>query len=231
VLRTLVAVVACSALVAGCGGGSGGREAQTVIEDADQRQAEEALLTLDDFPSGWTAPSESEDEAEDFSEAECFENIQPDLSDLTVTGHAESGNFETDNAWVDSTASVYRTEDEAREAFEGGRDALLSDELGACFGDVFAEALAEEENDVAIEVGDAATNEMSLPDVGAQESAAVRLEIPLDVEGQAASAYVEFIGLHEGRTIGSLLTFSFVEPFPPDETERLAGVMVDRLGG
>ena len=222
--------MACSALVVGCGGGgSGGSDAQTVIDDADQRQAEDALLTLADFPSGWTAPA-GEDEGEDVSEAACFEDIQPDLSELTVTGHAESGTFETDEAWVSSTASVYRTEEEAREAFEGGRDALLSDELAACFGDVFAEAMAAEENDVEIEVGEASSSEVAIPDVGAQRSAALRVEIPLDVEGQTASAYMEFIGLEEGRTIGSMVTFSFLTPFPADETERLAGIMAGRLG-
>ena len=91
--------------------------------------------------------------------------------------------------------------------------------------------MAEEENDVEIEVGEASASEVAIPDVGAQGSAALRVEIPLDVEGQAASAYVEFIGLEEGRTIGSLVTFSFVTPFPADETERLAGIMADRLGG
>lgn len=223
----------CSALVVGCGGGgSGGSEAQTVIEDADQRQAEDALLTLEDFPSGWTAPGDDDGEdGEDVSEAACFEDIQPDLSELTVTGHAESGNFETDEAWVSSTASVYRTEEEAHGAFEGGRDALLSDELAACFGDIFAEAMAEEENDVEIQVGEVSASEVSVPDVGAQRSAALRVEIPLDVEGQAVSAYMEFIGLGEGRTLGSLVTFSFVEPFPADETERLAGIVADRLAG
>ena len=223
----------CSVLVVGCGGGgSGGSEAQTVIEDEDQRQADAALLTLADFPSGWTESADDDgEEGEDVSEAPCFEDIQPDLSELTVTGHAESGTFETDDAWVSSTASIYLTEEEAQQAFEGGRDVLQSDELAACFGDVFAEAMAEEENDVEIEVGEASASEVALSDVGAQRSAALRVEIPLDVEGQAASAYVEFIGLEEGRTIGSLLTFSFLTPFPADETERLAEIMADRLGG
>jgi hypothetical protein len=236
VLRLVVVVVvvmACSALVVGCGGGddSGGREAQTVIEDEDQRLAEEALLTLSDFPSDWTESADDDDEGEDVSEAKCFEDIQPDLSELTVTGHAESGTFETDDAWVSSTASVYRSEEEAREAFEGGADALRNDRIADCFGEVFAEGLAEEENDVEIEVGQVSASEASLPDVGAERSAGLRVEIPLDVEGQAVSAYMEFIGLQEARTIGSLVTFSFVEPFPADETERLAGVMADRLGG
>jgi hypothetical protein len=232
VLRLAVFVMVCSVLVVGCGGGdSGGRDAQTVIEDEDQRLAEEALLTLEDFPSEWTESGDDDSEdGEDVSEAPCFDDIQPDLSELTVTGHAESGNFETDDAWVGSTASVYRTEEEAREAFEGGRNALQSDELAACFGDVFAEAMAEEENDVEIEVGEASASEVTIPDVGAQRSSALRVEIPLDVGGQPASAYMEFIGLEKGRTIGSLVTFSFVSPFPVDETERLAGLMADRLG-
>ena len=78
-----------------------------------------------------SAEDDSED-GEDVSEAACFEDIEPDLSELTVTGQAESGNFETEDAWVSSTASVYRTEEEAQEAFEGGRDVLQSDELAAC---------------------------------------------------------------------------------------------------
>lgn len=222
--------MACSALIVGCGGGgSGGGDAATVIDEDDQRQAEDALLTLEDFPSGWTAPAD-DDDAEDVSEAGCFRDIQPDLSELTVTGHAESGTFDTDNAWVSSTASVYRNEEEAREAFEGGRDTLRNDELPACFGDVFAEAMAEEENEVEIEVGEVSANEVSVPDVAAERSAALRVEIPLEVDGQVVSAYMEFIGLEEGRTIGSLVTFSFLTPFPADETERLAGIMADRLG-
>jgi hypothetical protein len=226
----VVVVMACSALIVGCGGGgSGGGDAETVIDEDDQRQAEDALLTLEDFPSGWTAPAD-DDDAEDVSEAECFRDIQPDLSELTVTGHAESGTFDTDNAWVSSTASVYRDEEEAREAFEGGRGTLRNDELPACFGDVFAEAMAEEENDVEIEVGEVSANEVSVPDVAAERSAALRIEIPLEVDGQAVSAYMEFIGLEQGRTIGSLVTFSFLTPFPADETERLAGIMADRLG-
>ena len=71
--------MACSVLVVGCGGGgSGGSEAQTVIEDEDQRQAEAALLTSADFPSGWTesGDDDSEDGA-DVSDAPCFEDIQP----------------------------------------------------------------------------------------------------------------------------------------------------------
>lgn len=232
VLR-LAVVVACSALVVACGGGdSGGRDAQTVIEDEDQRLAENALLTLADFPSGWTAPAEDEsDDDEDGGQIDCFEDVQPDLSELTVTGHAESGNFETDSAWVSSTASVYETEDQARVAFEGGREALQSDELAACFGDAFAEGLAEEENEVEIEVGDVTARDASAPDTAAEQSAALHVEIPLEVDGQAASAYMEFMGLKEGRTIGSLVTFSFVEPLPADETERLAGAMAERLGG
>jgi hypothetical protein len=127
--------------------------------------------------------------------------------------------------------SVYQTEDQARVAFEGGRDALQSDELAECFGDAFAEGLAEEENEVEIEVGEVTARDASAPDTSADRSAAVHIEIPLDVGGQPASAYMEFIGLEAGRSIGSLVTFSFVEPFPVDETERLAGIMVDRLGG
>ncbi len=224
-------VLVCSALVVGCGGGgSGGSEAQTVIEDEDQRRAEGALLTLDDVPSGWTAEADDDDE-EDVSESACFEDIQPDLSELTVTGHAESETFQTESAWVSSEASVYRTEEEARQAFEGGREALLSDELPACFGDVFAEGLAEEENDVEIKVGEVSAEEVSLEDLAAEENAAVRFEIPLEVDGEPVSAYTEFIGLVEGRTIGSLTTFSFVTPFPADETERLVGTVADRLEG
>ncbi len=168
---------------------------------------------------------------QDVSESACFEDIQPDLSELTVTGHAESETFETDSAWVSSEASVYRTEEEAREAFEGGREALLSDELPACFGDVFAEGLAEEENDVEIEVGEVSAEEVSLEDPAAEGNAAFRFEIPLEVDGEPVSAFTEFIGLVEGRTIGSLTTFSFVTPFPADETERLVGTVADRLEG
>lgn len=233
VLRLAVVVLACGALVVGCGGGdSGGRDAETVIEDEDQRLAEGALLTLADFPSGWEEPADEDGEdGEDEDESACFQDIAPDLSELTVTGHAESGNFETETAWASSAATVYRSEDEARAAFEGGRDALQSDELAECFRDAFVQGLAEGENDAEIEVGELSTREATAPETAAERSAAVDIEIPLEVEGEAVSAYMEFVGLQQGRSIGSLVTFSFIDPFPADETGRLAGIMVDRLGG
>jgi predicted RNA binding protein with dsRBD fold (UPF0201 family) len=147
---------------------------------------------------------------------------------LTVTGDAETGNFEAETALVSSSAVVYRTEDEAREAFEGGRDALMSEEIAACFRDTFAEGLAEGESDVEVEAGEASADTVSFPDF-AEQTAALEVEIPLEVDGQAVPSFLEFVGLREGRMIGSLFTFNFGGRFPPEETERLAEIVAGRL--
>ena len=62
----LVIAALVAATVAGCGGGEESEqgEAQTVIEEEDQRHAESVVLTLSDLPSGWRAESgDDEDEA------------------------------------------------------------------------------------------------------------------------------------------------------------------------
>jgi hypothetical protein len=225
-----VLVLACAALLAGCGGdGSGGREAQTVIDDEDQQLAEAALLTLADLPSGFQAQAEGDDDEDDEGgDPDCLADLEPDLSELTVTGDAETGNFENETALVSSSAVVYRTEDEAREAFEAGRNALMHDESASCLRDAFAEGVAEGESDVEVEVGEASAEAVSAPDIG-EQTVAVRLRIPLEVDGQAVPSFLEFVGVHQGRMIGTLLTFSFGGQFPPEETERLAEIVAGRL--
>ena len=59
------------------------------IRDGDQSRAEQGLLMLDDFRTGWT--EEDPNYGDDSPVLTCFQDL--DLSGLTVTGIAESNAF------------------------------------------------------------------------------------------------------------------------------------------
>jgi hypothetical protein len=224
----VTAVAFAGVLLAGCGGeDSAQRDERTVIQEEDQQRAEDAVLRLSDLPTGfeWTStPSEEDDDGDD---VDCLEDIEYDFSDLTVTGDADSDDFETDVLQVSSDVTVYQEVEQAQAALERVMAIAGGEELVGCLEDAMEEAAAEE-SETTIEFGDVSGGEVSYPEVG-EQTEAVEFEIPFEVEGLAASAFMEIVAIREERAVGGIFLFSFGEPFPPTESERLARVLAGRL--
>ena len=214
-LRLALLALAAAAALAACGGGGGG-EAQTVLNDQDQAGAEAIVLITADFPAGWTSAAHEQQGART-----CF---NPDLSDLTVTGHADSRDFSHQSFFVNSSATLMKSDDEAKGAFE--RQA--SGELPKCIAEQLGKSI-ESSSEIAIDVKHTAVRALDFPGLG-DRSQAYRATLDLDLGGQPVRAYVDFVFVQRGRALATLAFASVAQAPQTALDEELAGKVAGRMG-
>ena len=212
--RLALTLLAVAALGGCCGGGGG--EAQTVLNDQDQALAEAVILQASDFPAGWTPAPHTQQGAKT-----CF---NPDLSDLTVTGHADSQDFSLQSFFVNSSATIMQSPDEAKTAYE--RQA--NGDLPTCIADQLGKSI-ESSSDVKIDVKHTAVRNLDFPRLG-DRSQAYRATLDLDIGGAPARAYVDFVFLQRGRTLATLAFASIVQAPQKGLGEALAAQVASRMG-
>ena len=199
-MRRLLVLLLGAAALAACGGGGGGGEAQTVIEAADQARAESIVLQPSDFADGWTSsPHEEEGGIE---VAGC---VELDLSDLTVTGDADSEDFTRQPAFVVSSATVFATREQAEQAFES----YAREELARCIADGLARS-AEAGSGDGVDVGEAAVTDLPEPAVG-DRSRGYRAKLTLAVEEEQASLFVDFVFVQRKRSLATVAFASLLQ--------------------
>jgi hypothetical protein len=211
-LATAAIVLAASA----CGGGDDRESlnAQTQITADDQRDAEQIVLQLGDFPSGWRAEADGDDE----DDADC---LDVDFSDLTITGEAESKTFVKGNAPIASSkAAVYQDTEQAGEAFER----IATDELAECFSDYM-----KKQSDDDVTVGDVSFGELTFPKMG-DRSAAYQIAIELRASGITPTAYVDLVFIQHERALVLLAFVDIFTAFDQAQKEALAGTVAKRMG-
>jgi hypothetical protein len=211
VRRGALSALAAAALVlqlAGCGGGDGGGDAQTVIDEADQGRAAAIVLQPSDFPAGWEgAPHE------DGGGADVDQCVELDLSDLTVTGDADSDDFSSETTFVISSASIFQTAEQAGQAF----DRYAREELARCIGDALA-ASAEAGSDGAdVDVGEATVSTLAFAAFG-DRSSGYRARLTLSVEGEEAPLFVDFVFIQRERVLATIAFASLLQQ--PSKTLR-----------
>jgi len=217
-MRALVLAAVLAALAAGGCGGLGSTAAKREISDADQRWAEAATFVLADFPDGWV---ESSPETEDEPPDECPEI---DLSDLTVTGEAETA-FDNQEAgrFVLAARAVLASLEDARESIARGS----GDEVEDCIREGFlAEAEQEESEDFRVENVEA--DETPATSVG-ELSRAFRLTFEYVFGEERVPATLDVVSFQRGRATVTLGFLSVAEPFPPRLAERLARAADERV--
>ena len=215
VLRLPVIALVAAATLAACGGGGGG-EAQTVLNDQDQSRAEAVVVRASDFPGGWTSARHEQQSAKT-----C---LNPDLSDLTVTGQADSRDFSLQSFFVNSSATIMRSADEAKTAYE--RQA--TGDLPKCIADQLGKSI-ESSSDVAIDVKHTGVRELDFPRL-ADRSRAYRATLDLDFGGAATRAYVDFVFLQRGRTLATVAFASVGQEPQKGLDEELAARVAGRMG-
>lgn len=216
---SLIAVLLAALVGAGCDGGGDGaasgdeRAAETAITDEHQALAEAAVLQLTDFPTGWRAEMDEDEE----QASDVCANI--DLSDLVTTGRAESENFmlgSVTTAW--SVVSVY--EDGADQAF----GQFASDETANCFRDF----LQKEDPPGDEEIGEVTVGEISFPKIR-EMSRAYQIVIPVESEGPSPSFYVDLVFLQNGRSVGLVVFVDALTPFDDDLKVQLSKAVASRM--
>lgn len=233
--KTLVfaGILVLATVASACRGAAGSAPTETSPEftAAAQEAAKSAVLTLDDFPPGWTgAPPDKSDNSNLGVSDECSA-----LELETFPGQvaeAESNEFTgPDEQEVSSAISVFPTDDAA----QGAVDA---------FNDAFDQCRKELEDALTRLIKEGAEEEAQLPEE-------VELDLQVNVEnlsferfGDATVAYripvkASFIGItleftidlvfmREGKVAGGLFYFALGE-VDTDEEAQLAETVADKL--
>jgi len=215
-----LAAAAISAVLAACGGGGGGGgEAQTVIDDADQARAEAIVLQPGDFPPGWTGSQHEEGGGTDVDEC-----VELDLSDVTVTGDADSDDFTSETTFVISSASLFQTAEQAGKAF----DRYAREELARCIGDALAESAEAGSDGANVEVGETTVSTLSFPALG-DRSSGYRARLTLSVEGERTPLFVDFVFIQSERALATLAFASLLQQPSKALREDLAAKVAKRM--
>ncbi len=235
VWRVFAAVGAAVVLtLAGCGGTDDGGTTQatppdatqdaqdtpnatatpTVDEAADKRIAADALLTLEDFPSGWT---EADDDGESSgSTCDAIADARKNAS-----ARATSPSFNLDDTQTQNVVYVFPDEDAARAAFA----AIAGDDTRGCIADSIAQVLEERDG---IDAGEARTGRLAIDPLGDQREAA-RIAFPVKAEGVDVDITTDLVYVRTGRAIAFGLFFDTFTAFDDELREDLTGKIVRRL--
>lgn len=186
------------------------------IRAADQARAKAMLLRQSDLPGFQRQPPAGRD-----PHLTCSGLNE---SDLTVTGDAEAPTWGVATVFVTSSSTVYATRADAvtswRRGTSGAGTSCLREELGREFARQGARVVS--------------LRRMSFPSL-AQRSAAYRLTLSGEAQGQTVSAFVDFVVLLQGRALGGLVVGSaLVQPDRRAEVglaRTLAGRMAKAMRG
>jgi hypothetical protein len=207
----LVALVATVALVAAAAAQARQpRDPREAFTSADRAWARQIVLQRADLP-GWRSTPPTPDDG-----TRCA-SFNPDMSDLTLTGRADSRSFERGAALVASVAEVYRSAPETQTSF---RRAAKAAPLVRCHDETFRKQLGA---GVRLVSGHA----FEPPRVGER-----RLAIRLVWAARAAQqrrVYLDVIGWDRGRASAQLIVASFGTPPDAGLESRLARRMDARM--
>ena len=175
----LLAMCVLVSLLAACGGDSASEPSKEPLPQDDV--ARSILLTVDDFPSGWSEKPQSEESSFD----ECSEY---DDRAAGLVGRAETGDFSRGGAaelteWV----GIFDTEDAARDALS------VDEEKARCLVDAINDGKLDDDE---AEFSDASFSPLSFPDRG-DAHVAYRFELRVQRKGES--------GFGSGGTIYSCL--------------------------
>lgn len=225
-------LAACALALAACGGGDDDPETITVTtpaeapsddaskptEAADKRRAEDALLVLNDFPSGWTA---TEDDDEDDEESACDEIRE---AREAVNARASSPTFgEDEDTFVEQAVYVYATEGEARAHFSE----MTSDAARDCFGADVADQVGENIEGKA-EVRDPTTSELRVVPVGS-ETAGARVTIPYESQFSDGELVLDAVFARVGRGLSLFVIYGGFGSPDDEQRDLLVGTAARRL--
>jgi hypothetical protein len=215
-----------------------GSSVPETTESDEQAAAEESLLTLEDFPAGWTeTPDPGLTALAVESRRRIAECVGVDGDSLLDLGGAlaESGTFRGPNeqAVEESVAIV----DEAL-----AEDVMAR--LGAAGVDVcFAEAMQQtvdamvtnpsdpsESFPADTEVGKVTVDPLAIAPAG-DELVAYRITVPLTIHGTSVDLTLDAVAVRSGSSIAGLSFQSVLEPFPTEVIERYVSIAVERLPG
>lgn len=241
----MVAVVlVCLAFVVACADGgdeeppTGAEETTAAASEAELEEAramaEQALLRLEDFPTGWVErPAEEDAGFEPNLSPECQSFIEQENLPGTLV-EVDSAEFHgPDDEEAESDVTVFVDVAAARQAFADVQDFIdrCREPLRDAVNDYFQEQIQEEGEDLPfedVELRDFNIDRLSFPAYGDQ-SMALRMSFTVDAGFLSLDFYIDIFGIRVDRIVGGLtFSHSFERP-DTNEEERLAAIIEERL--
>ncbi len=246
---TLAALLSATAL-AGCGSSSSGggddtagstQPASTAAAGsfdkvAAAQQAQGALLTLDDLPSGWTSnPSDASSDDDQEVQGELADCIGVDASifadDAPDKAKAESDDFISPNNGADGEFSE-EIDVESPDRVASDFEVVNSDKLTGClesvFGKFLKEKFAEDPQTKDAKIGDVTAEREDIPTYG-DESVGIEITVPFTVAGTSASAVIDMVFVRVGNAVAQLQFNNTFKPFDTQTAASFTSKAADKL--
>jgi len=198
-------VVGASAALAAHG------DAQKKLTPADSARARSMLLRKADLGPGFKASTGSSDDPHLYCKA-------LDESDLTLTGDAESPDFERGLVFVSSTAQVYESVADANASWKRGTSAAGE----RCARELLRGEFAKD----AIRL--VSMRRVAFPRVS-QRTVAYRVQLTSDAQGTTVKVVMDVVVLMRSRAQAALLLGSAFVPVPRADEVRLARLVASRM--
>ena len=241
--RKVIAVGAAILMLSSCssvGGNDGAVDVASPTTAArlgleeDKAVAQAALLTLADFPAGWSeVPTGDETDGDAANKlAACVgrESI------LDVGGaKASTGDF-TDpegNVTISQQVGIAETVDEAAAQLAGleepGVTACIQEATRELFADLIenpptpADSLPE-----GAAIGEVTFGRLNVSPVG-EQLVAYRLTVPISVEAFTIDFYLDLVFVRQARSVANLQFGSPLEPYATEELDRIVALAASRL--
>lgn len=206
-MRRLLLLLACVSLV-GAGAALAARgDPQKEIVPADQARAKAMLLRKADLGPEFKATKTGSSDDDFYCEA-------LDESDLTVTGEAESPDFEMLTVFVSSLSQVYASTADSSASWQRGTSAAGE----KCVRDEFRRLFRVGSGRLV------SFRRMAFPRV-AEKSVAYRMV----ASSQGVRVFLDVIALKQGRAQAGVLFVSGLAPVPKVEETRLARIVEGRM--
>lgn len=210
-LRLAGIVAAIALLGTSCSGPGEEKDA-----DADEllprdAEAQTMLLTLSDFPTGWT-----EDKSEDNTPTE-FAKCEQEAPSGRV-GHAATGNFsENGTSSIEHSVVVFETADDASKSWD------RFGEFAGCMAKVINDGKLDDDE---MEAGGAKVQEMSFPALG-DATRANRITFTAKSKEDSGpfsqvDAFIDVIWVQQGEVAFTLVATDVLTPFSISMVEEMA---------
>jgi hypothetical protein len=205
--RFLGAAVVLALVVTGTALANHG-DAQRKLTPPDQTRARAMLLRKADLPPAFQARPRTPDTTHVYCKA-------LDESDLTLSGDAESKQFDAQVLFAQSASQVYRTLADAKTSWRRS----TSPAGIRCIRTLIAREYAK----AGLQVR--SFRSISFPKVSTGRTLAYRLAFV----SQGVPVYLDFIGIEHGRAHVNLGLGSALQPFPKVEAVKLARLLAKRM--
>jgi hypothetical protein len=200
--------------------GSAETDAPTQDVAADAAAAEAALLTLSDFPAGWSEVPDEEDDSNQELLEQVYECLGPDAVEvINSETEARTGSFTdpVDESTVQEVIALAPTVESAEAYIAGGSADGVAECLTTAYREGIAQLLADAEEMEGAELGEITVGALNVGEVG-EDSFAYRITVPISVQGLNVDLFTDFVAVRVGRSAAGL---NFLSQFDPTAIERI----------